>query len=218
MDKSVKNLKPDSDFVLTSLSKPNIVRLPAQKSKSFIKIPPKVSLLPDKKLVRTTSQDTENSGSTTSNSNADVLKLPPILLPIISKLEKRSGSLSSSVGPNIDSSSSMASGSDAAQSSSSSSSSESSESETEDNVLPNQSDQRTLPELEKHNSSITDDTLSNLSSNASILSTSESEKCSLKSRSVKSAASGRAPPVRTNSRAATAKPKKSTVQSSPTDR
>lgn len=216
MDKSVKNLKPDSDFVLTSLSKPNIVRLPAQKSKSFIKIPPKVPLLPDKKLVRTTSQDTENSGSTTgSNSNADVLKLPPILLPIISKLEKRSGSLSSSVGPNIDSSSSMASGSDAAQSSSSSSSGESSESETEDNVLP---DQRTLPELEKHNSSTTDDTLSNLSSNASILSTSESEKCSLKSRSVKSAASGRAPPVRTNSRAATAKPKKSTVQSSPTDR
>lgn len=216
MDKSVKNLKPDSDFVLTSLSKPNIVRLPAQKSKSFIKIPPKVPLLPDKKLVRTTSQDTENSGSTTgSNSNADVLKLPPILLPIISKLEKRSGSLSSSVGPNIDSSSSMASGSDAAQSSSSSSSGESSESETEDNVLP---DQRTLPELEKHNSSTTDDTLSNLSSNASILSTSESEKCSLKSRSVKSAASGRAPPVRTNNRAATAKPKKSTVQSSPTDR
>lgn len=215
MNKSVKNLKPDSDFVLTSLSKPNIVRLPAQKSKSFIKIPPKVPLLPDKKLVRTTSQDTENSGSTTSNSNADILKLPPILLPIISKLEKRSGSLSSSVGPNIDSSSSMASGSDAAQSSSSSSSSESSESETDDNVLPNQSDQRTLPELEKHSSSTTDDTLSNLSSN---LSTSESEKCSLKSRSVKSAASRRTPPVRTNSRAATAKPKKSTVQSSPTDR
>ncbi|CAG9765800.1 unnamed protein product [Ceutorhynchus assimilis] len=149
VDKSVKNLKPDSDFILTSLSKPS-TKLPLQKSKSFIKISSKVPLLPDKKLslVRAASQDTENSQNTTSSTASnEFLKLPPILLPIISKLEKsetttkddnsslkHSGSLSS-VGPNIDSSSSMASGSDAPQSSSSSSNaSESSDSESEQDV------------------------------------------------------------------------------------
>ncbi|XP_066245936.1 leucine-rich repeat-containing protein 49 [Euwallacea similis] len=205
IDKSLKNLKPDSDFVLTSLNKPKLM----SKSKSFIKLSSKVPLLPDKNLhlMRTFSQDTENSSSTCSTD----LKLPPILLPIINKLEKRSGSLSSSVGPNIDSSSSLASGSEPAQSTSSS---EQSDSESEDiGEQPN-----VLPVIE--NTIPSDDTLSNISSNASLLSTSESEKGSSKSsigRSVKSAKPCRAPLVRSNSRAATAKPKK-VPQNSPTDR
>lgn len=253
VDKSIKNLKPDSDFILTSLAKPNVKPLPKplQKSKTLTKICSKVPILPDKKLglVRTPSQDTENSQNTSSSNNSnEFLKLPPILVPIICKLErtegnkdegslKRSGSLSS-LGPNIDSSSSVASGSEPAHSSSSSSSSssESSDSDSEKVVAvkekcvehcnDDRSNQLVIPEKESGSpsdlpnasNSTPEDTLSNLSSNTnnsnSVLSTSESEKGSNKSgssgatRSIKSAASGRSLPVKCNSRAATAKPKK----------
>lgn len=95
VDKSMKNLKPDTDFVLTSLTHPNIkppLKPPPQKSKSFIKLSSKVPLLPDKRLhvVRTISQDTEISQNTSSGASNELLKLPPILVPIISRLEKQS--------------------------------------------------------------------------------------------------------------------------------
>ncbi|XP_050295004.1 leucine-rich repeat-containing protein 49 isoform X2 [Anthonomus grandis grandis] len=223
VDKSVKNLKPDSDFILTSLAKPTVKptsKLVHQKSKSFIRIASKVPLLPDKKLGsnRTASQDTENSqnnSNTSSSANSnEFLKLPPILVPIINKLEKNdnmrddgslkhSGSLSS-LGPNIDSSSSVASGSERAHSTTSNSTgnSDSSDSEREENPIQNCLESKTteveqtptaLPTVDKpvtplepktDSNSTPEDTASNLSTNTSILSvpsTSESEKCSTKS-------------------------------------
>lgn len=152
VDKTLKNLKPDSDFVLTSLANTkakNPVAL--TKAKSYTSITTKVPALHDKKrfLVRTPSQDTENSQNTSSSNNSgnEYFKLPPILVPIINKLEQKveeqhkegvklSGSMSS-IGPNIDSSvSSLASGSEVAASSSSSSSSGDSDSDSvEDDKL-----------------------------------------------------------------------------------
>ncbi|XP_060535120.1 leucine-rich repeat-containing protein 49 isoform X2 [Cylas formicarius] len=139
VDKTLKNLKPDSDFILTSLSSNKSNLKPtsniASKSKSCPKLASKVPLLPNKKfmLLKTPSQETESSQNTSSSNTTNnvVVKLPPILVPIISKLEQKdcreegikvSSSLSS-IGPNIDSSSSLFSGGDMVRSSSSLSSS-----------------------------------------------------------------------------------------------
>ncbi|ERL86235.1 hypothetical protein D910_03645, partial [Dendroctonus ponderosae] len=254
VDKSMKNLKPGSDFVLTSLTNPNIkppLKPSPQKSKSFIKLSSKVPLLPNKKLhvVRTMSQDTETSQNTSSGASNELLKLPPILVPIISKLEKQSEAYKdhgllkrscslSSLGPNIDSSSSMASGSEIAQSSSSSSETSESDSEQEDiiskeptllggaikqiSVALSDRDLSFSGETQKASNSTPEDTSSNLSGSTNTNSTSiisvvssESEKDSTKSnstttsgRNVKSAVSNRTLPVKGNSRAATAKAKK----------
>lgn len=171
VDKTLKDLKPDSDFVLTSLAKVTSAKPSATssgvltKSKTYTNIVTKVPLLSDKKssmLNRTSSQDTDNSSQNTSNSSSNELfKLPPILVPILNKMEQKndeqtknargasvSGSLSSSVGPNVDSSiSSLTSEAadnrteiDSSSSSSSSSSSanasdESDESDVEDVVM-----------------------------------------------------------------------------------
>ncbi|KAJ8924344.1 hypothetical protein NQ315_007140 [Exocentrus adspersus] len=152
IDKTLKNLKPDSDFVLTSLAKTKLKSpVSLAKSKSYASITTKVPVLPDKKrfLVRTPSQDTENSQNTSSSNNStnEYFKLPPILVPIINKMEQKveeqskdglklSGSLSS-IGPNVDSSvSSLASGSEAAASSSSSSCSKDSDSESVEEAKP----------------------------------------------------------------------------------
>lgn len=107
------NLKPGSDFVLTSLTKP-MLRSNNSSKRAFCNI--KVPILPDKKLnlMRTCSQETENSQNTSSSntSSNEFFRLPPILVPILDKMEEKrgdpvgirvSGSLSS-IGPNIDSS------------------------------------------------------------------------------------------------------------------
>uniref|UniRef100_A0A6P7FUY0 Dynein axonemal assembly factor 1 homolog n=1 Tax=Diabrotica virgifera virgifera TaxID=50390 RepID=A0A6P7FUY0_DIAVI len=114
VEKSLKNLKPDLDFIMTPLRKSTTTPIRPVKSKSCTKVP----VLPDKKfnLLRTSSQETENSQNTSSSN--EYFKLPPILVPIINKMEEKSsdqgkpGSLTS-VGPNIDSSvSSVASSSE----------------------------------------------------------------------------------------------------------
>ncbi|ENN70784.1 hypothetical protein YQE_12449, partial [Dendroctonus ponderosae] len=144
----------------------------------------------------------------------------------------------SSLGPNIDSSSSMASGSEIAQSSSSSSETSESDSEQEDiiskeptllggaikqiSVALSDRDLSFSGETQKASNSTPEDTSSNLSGSTNTNSTSiisvvssESEKDSTKSnstttsgRNVKSAVSNRTLPVKGNSRAATAKAKK----------
>lgn len=140
------NLKPDSDIVLTSFGKtPTKSNAVLAKVKSNLRT--KVPVLPDKKrqLVRTSSQDTENSQNTSSYSSNELFKLPPILVPIITKMEQKNDEQNkdsglkvseslSSLGANVDSSiSSFASGSEAVESSSSSStSSEESDLELED--------------------------------------------------------------------------------------
>lgn len=149
----LKDLKIESDFILTPINKPEIksyVTPVAQRNKIIEKrIAPgtsKISVLPDKKLsvIRTSSQDTENSQNTSSSntSNNEVFRLPPILVPIINKLEntnkdglKRWGSLSS-LGPNVDSSSFP---------SSSSSSDCESEKETAENTKVLKSNDRKTP-------------------------------------------------------------------------
>ncbi|KAG5881300.1 hypothetical protein JTB14_016171 [Gonioctena quinquepunctata] len=123
VEKTVKNLKPDSDFILTPLRKMNSSQpVRPVKSKAYMSQATKVPVLADKKLnlLRTSSQDTENSQNTSSSnaSGNEFFKLPPILVPIINKLgekfeEQAKEGSPSSVGPNVDSSvSSFASGSD----------------------------------------------------------------------------------------------------------
>ncbi|KAL1514064.1 hypothetical protein ABEB36_003387 [Hypothenemus hampei] len=245
VDKSIQNLKPDSDFVLTSFTKSNLKVLSKERAKSCIRPPAKVPLLPDKKLkiVRTPSQETENSQNTSSSVSSEFLKLPPILVPIINKLTKfdttKDGSLKRSVsltslGPNIDSSSSLASGSEPTHSTCSSSG-ETSDSDSEQEITNNRlltlntndlnSTQNRTPDKpstssqELQNSSVSppEDTLSNLSANTnsvSAASTSGSEKLGTKSsgiglgRTVKSAVNTRSLPLKFGSRASTAKVKK----------
>lgn len=116
------NLSLDSDLILTSFGK--------TKSKTHASITTKVPLFTNKKLIRTSSQDTDNSHSSSNTSSNEFIRLPPILVPIIKKMEQKSetgskensiklsGSLSS-IGPNIDSSvSSLGSESSESQSSS----------------------------------------------------------------------------------------------------
>lgn len=131
VDKTLKGLKPDSDFVLTSLAKVTSSKAALcstlVKSKTYANIATKVPILSEKKLStlnRTSSQDTDISSqntSTSNNSSYETFKLPPILVPIINNMEQKSGdieqtknegnvrisasgSLSSSVGLNVDSS------------------------------------------------------------------------------------------------------------------
>lgn len=131
MQSNPKNLKPGSDIILTSLSKPaamNRVKHHTQGRALLNNI--KVPILPDKKLnlLRTSSQDTENSQNTTSSNNSnDPLRLPPILINQQKEGVKLSNSLSS-IGPNVDSSvSSLLSGDEASNSSNDDSSSSSDE-------------------------------------------------------------------------------------------
>lgn len=109
----VKKLEPDVDFILTSLLKPEH-RATASKPKNacLSKVP---TMNNKKSFNRTTSQDTDTSQNTSSNGgSAELFRLPPILVPIINKMEQKqdvsslkdakfSDSLSS-IGPNIDSS------------------------------------------------------------------------------------------------------------------
>ncbi|XP_045460389.1 leucine-rich repeat-containing protein 49 [Harmonia axyridis] len=98
--KVLKNLQPDTDFFLTPITKSEIKHHSKLRVKNL-----KVSVLPDKKLqlIRSSSQDTESLQNTSSCSISinDYFKLPPILVPIITKMEqetnrlRRSGSLSS---------------------------------------------------------------------------------------------------------------------------
>lgn len=81
VEKSLNNLKPDLDFIMTPLNKSS--------NKSFTKIP----LLQETKLniTRSLSQDTETSQNT--NSSNEYFKLPPILVPIIDKIEEKPSEL-----------------------------------------------------------------------------------------------------------------------------
>lgn len=69
-------LKLESDFVLTSVAKTE---------KKAVKVP----VLADKKIKRTCSQDSQNTSSSNTSSN-DYFRLPPILVPIINKMEQKS--------------------------------------------------------------------------------------------------------------------------------
>ncbi|CAG9862112.1 unnamed protein product [Phyllotreta striolata] len=117
VERSLKNLKPDLEFIMTPLRK----SAPTSHPKSAnvkLKSSGKVPALPDRKfgLLRTSSQDTENSSSNSSVN--EYFKLPPILVPIVNRIDDRpEGSVKacslSSLGPNVDSSiSSIASSSE----------------------------------------------------------------------------------------------------------
>lgn len=141
----LKDFKIETDFVLTPINKPEIKTLGPQRGKVMDKRfsgTSKMCILPDKKLnfIRTSSQDTENSQNTSSSntSNHNMFRLPPILVPIINKLEgtketglRKWGSLSS-LGPNVDSSSFPSSNA----SSSSSSDCESEKDSTDNKNMP----------------------------------------------------------------------------------
>lgn len=103
--------KLESDFVLTSVVKTEL-------KTGGVKVP----VLKDRKIKRTSSQESQNTSSSNTSSN-DFFRLPPILVPIINKMEQKtnlsaakenriSDSLTS-IGPNVDSSmSSLLSSSD----------------------------------------------------------------------------------------------------------
>lgn len=190
---TVKDLKMNSDFILTPISKPEIKNPPVPRNKCIDKRintgNSKMSVLPDKKLnLRSSSQDTENSqntySSTTSNSN-EVFRLPPILVPIINQLDKnesstnkdcgsnikRWGSLSS-IGPNVDSSSFPSSNS----SSPNSSDSESEKEFRTSNVITNSSNHNSsiLPEKIEQNTTCITATSSGSTDTSSTISTATS--------------------------------------------
>lgn len=103
--KTLKNsgLNVDSNLIMTPWGR--------TRSKTLSSIATKVPPF-HKKLARTSSQDTDNSQNTSSSntSSNEFVRLPPILVPIIKKMEqKKENSLRlsdslSSIGPNIDSS------------------------------------------------------------------------------------------------------------------
>lgn len=79
--KSLSNIRPDTDFFLTKLT--NARNRPKTKCTTT-----KVPFLSDRnKLIRSASQDSQNTSSS-NGSNADLFRLPPILVPIIDKMEK----------------------------------------------------------------------------------------------------------------------------------
>ncbi|XP_057655112.1 leucine-rich repeat-containing protein 49 isoform X1 [Diorhabda carinulata] len=77
VERSLNNLKPDLDFIMTPLNKTS--------NKCLGKIP----LLQETKLniSRSLSQDTETSQNTISSN--EFFKLPPILVPVIDKIEEK---------------------------------------------------------------------------------------------------------------------------------
>nr|CAH7759362.1 unnamed protein product [Callosobruchus chinensis] len=230
-----KNLKPDSDIVLTSFKKPAIKHsVKITKSKSYINMKTKVPMLNDKKLqlVRTASQETENSQNT-SSSGSDMFKLPPILVPILNKMEQKpedqssvrmSGSLSS-IGPNADSSvSSLASASGGEESDNSSSKESDADFEEEVEKEPSviESNQQqvlvSLPQCDNSVKNKTDSSSvlsvattssSNLSAPSHFSNNSNISNRSL-TRNVKSAVYGKSFSQKCHARAATAKVKKQT--------
>nr|CAI5867843.1 unnamed protein product [Callosobruchus analis] len=228
-----KNLKPDTDIVLTSFAKPAIKHsVKIAKSKSYINMKTKVPMLPDKKfqLVRTASQDTENSQNT-SSSGSDMFKLPPILVPILNKMEQKpedqssmrmSGSLSS-IGPNADSSVSSLASASGDEESDSSSSKESDakyeeEIENEPSVVESNQHQILAPQPDNLVKNKTDSSSvlsvatassSNLSAPSHSSNNSNISNRSL-TRNVKSAVYGKSLSQKCHARAATAKVKKQT--------
>lgn len=82
-------IKPDSDFITTKLVK---------REKTLRNTRTGLNILPDKRtfVPRTNSMETDSSSN-----QSDQFRLPPILVPIINKLETGS---TSSIGPNVDSS------------------------------------------------------------------------------------------------------------------
>lgn len=139
-----KPTNASSDFVLTTMAKSERIVPVRSRSKSLTKN----VLLLDKKLEiqRTLSQDTENSQNTSSsNTSNEFFRLPPILVPIINKIDQRNSSRDkgggiklssslSSIGPNVDSSaSSLMSRSDSSLTECSSSQSSSDEGAVKDN-------------------------------------------------------------------------------------
>ncbi|KRT80757.1 hypothetical protein AMK59_5313 [Oryctes borbonicus] len=242
----VKKLEPDVDFILTSLLKPESK---ATSSKPKNGCTTKVPTLSNKKAYnRTTSQDTDTSQNTSSSNggNTELFRLPPILVPIINKMEQkednsllRDGKLSdslSSIGPNIDSSVSSL---NSIHTDSSSSESESTDDDCNvsqrEECRPNEkleeeiriADNQTCQECSVENIKIASsennsDSGSSLSTNtatSNITSLSLNSESSLKSsqkslRSVKSATNFQNVQAKINSRASTAKAKKTSPVSS----
>lgn len=110
------NSKLENDFVLVAFAKCEIKSTGAvQKTNKNVSL--KVPTLTDRKTLftRTSSQDTENSLNTSSSntSSNEFFRLPPILVPIINKMEQKNSLLRSketkisdslsSIGPNVDS-------------------------------------------------------------------------------------------------------------------
>ncbi|KAB0803978.1 hypothetical protein PPYR_00948 [Photinus pyralis] len=222
-----RNLKPDCDFILTSLTKPEFKSNDMRNKPRVIGTATKTPFLFDKRnsLARTSSQDSQNTSSS-NTSNNEFFRLPPILVPIINKMDqqsevvsketvKSSGSLSS-IGPNVDSPVSSL------LSSTSSSSGESSDDE-DSNIAPTdivKHEETTPPDVNADGNS-NEETVavdnasvmstSTLRSNVTLPSTSESDKSinsTTKPRSVKSAAVVKPCQSKLRCRPLTAKPKK----------
>jgi leucine-rich repeat-containing protein 49 len=224
--KNVNNLSLDSDLILTSFGK--------TKTKTYASITTKVPLFTNKKLIRTSSQDTDNSQNTSSSntSSNEFIRLPPILLPIIKKMEQKSetgskensiklsGSLSS-IGPNVDSSvSSLGSENESSGSESSSETEVESENEEVEQKPKEEVQETPLPRVtpvveehveEKNTCVETASTGSSSATNMTAPSTSTSDPSSKTDkipRNVKSAANNRIFSSKLHGRASTAKPRK----------
>ncbi|KAK4884600.1 hypothetical protein RN001_000871 [Aquatica leii] len=224
-----RNLKPDCDFILTSLTKHEFKTNELRNKPNSTKTP---ILLNKKNMARTSSQDTENSQNTSSSnaSSNEFFRLPPILVPILNKMDqqeelgkikdKLSGSISS-VGPNIDSPvSSLLS---LSESSSSDSSDDELDDDNDDNVVTElikspiaitQKEGTDEKKTEESTANPTSDNASTLStstlkSNTTLASTSGSDKSiATKNRCVKSAVSFKFSQSKLRNRPITAKLKK----------
>ncbi|KYB26722.1 leucine-rich repeat-containing protein 49 [Tribolium castaneum] len=208
------NLSLDSDLILTSFGK--------TKAKTYASITTKVPLFTNKKLIRTSSQDTDNSLSSSNASSNEFIRLPPILVPIIKKMEQKSeagskensiklsGSLSS-IGPNVDSSvSSLGSENESSESSET-------EVETEPEEQPKPAEEEkqvpsprpVVTEKEEPKNVCVAETGSNASTNTAPSTSGSDQSAKVeKTRNIKSAVNSRTAASRWHNRAATAKPKK----------
>lgn len=92
-----KDLKINSDFVLTPIvlnKNEKISKNTAKQRAGTANVMKMSAILPDKKFVRSSSQETENSQNTSSSNtsnNNEFFRLPPILVPILNKMEGSSG-------------------------------------------------------------------------------------------------------------------------------
>lgn len=208
---SDSSLKLESDFVLTSAAKAE---------RGCVKVP----ALADKKVKRTSSQDSQNTSSSNTSSN-DFFRLPPILVPIISKMEQKSNLTGAkearisdsltSIGPNVDSSFSslVSSSSDSEECSSCAEDAKNAAAIVQNVEVP-----APLPEKQEENKPPSSETNSDISVNTTRTNTSSSGNSNSKfrrsARIIRSATNLKAAQARqVHSRAVTAKPKK---QISPT--
>ncbi|KAF5270238.1 hypothetical protein FQA39_LY08452 [Lamprigera yunnana] len=225
-----KNLKPDCDFILTSLTKPEFKSNEYRNKPNMTKTP----ILTNKKtFVRTSSQDTENSQNTlSSNAPSDeFFRLPPILVPIINKMDQQGGlgklkdvklaESISSIGPNVDSpASSLLNSSEGSTSESTVDNSEN-EDPVDKPIAPSQNELTQESKIDESATNATSDNASNISStsltsNITLPSTSGSDKSNTtKNRCVRSATNSKLSQNKIRTRAVTSKPKKESMPIEP---